>query len=434
MKAILSLALAAATVIATVSTHSISKRSPGTHWDYGADKGGPSHWGLLDPAYVICDKGLQQSPIDIDADTLSRFVTCATKALTFDYKPLKDSVAHFNGHTVEVDWTPSATAHNNSITIGTKQYNLVQFHFHTPSEHRINGRHADAELHLVHRSPVDQSLAVIGVLLQAQAKNVPFFKYLTALQKKVHAHHGSVSHAALIENDSATSIEDAELEDEEGDELEDEEGYSDEDEEDDEFNAEAEYNAEDETDFASQDFDAEPDIDAENGNQVDINVNNLDKGLDIQNNDKRKNSQEAFLLVNNNNNGDNNQDSQDIDSASASSFPEDVVSPASAEKCKPTTTDETICTGEPPTGEEAIHIDLPLKSVDFSPLIKTVKGFTYRWEYSGSLTTPPCSEHVAWNVMHEPFPIGLEQLRALVDLQGYNARQINEDPESKRDP
>ncbi|KAK3845840.1 MAG: alpha carbonic anhydrase [Linnemannia gamsii] len=475
MKIVLSLALAAAVFMATASANSLSKRSgPGAHWDYGADKAGPSHWSLLDPTYVTCDKGLQQSPIDINADTLRRFVSCATKPLTFDYKPLKDSVAHFNGHTVEVDWTPSATAHNNSITIGKKEYNLIQFHFHTPSEHRINGRHADAELHLVHRSPVDQSLAVIGVLLQAQAKNVPFFKYLIALRKKVHAHQAQhVLHledglsnviADVIEDDFAASIEDAEFEDEvDGDELvdggEDAEGDEEQDEQGYEFNnAEAEYNAEDETDFASQAFDAEP---SEDEKQVDINasivetiaLDNLDKNknkdkdsqnINNQNNNdnkQNKKSQQDLFVFNdnnesNNNNGDNNQDSQDTNSAYApSSSPEEILSSEAAEKCNlPPTADGIICAGIPPTDEEAIHVELPLKSVDFSALIKTTKGLTFRWEYSGSLTTPPCSEHVAWNVMHEPFPIGLEQLRALVDLQGYNARQINEDQQAKREP
>lgn len=96
-------------------------------------------------------------------------------------------------------------------------------------------------MHLVHRSPSDQSLAVIGVLLQAQAKDVPFFKYLTALQKKVHAHQ-PVAHLeeqqlkdglsnnpyAFVEDASADSIEfedgDEEFDYEEGGQGEEEEG------------------------------------------------------------------------------------------------------------------------------------------------------------------------------------------------------------------
>ncbi|KAG0359190.1 hypothetical protein BGX24_005817 [Mortierella sp. AD032] len=335
----------------------------------------------------------------------------------------------------------------------------------------------DAELHLVHRSPVDQSLAVVGVLLQAQAKNVPFFKYLTVLRKKVHVHQAQhVLHledglsnviADVIEDDIATSIEDAEVEDEvDGDELvdggEDAEGDEEQDEQGYKFNnTEAEYNAEDETDFASQAFDAEP---SEDENQVDINasivetitLDNLDKNKDKDkdsqninnqnnndNNDNKQNKksqQDLFIFSDNNesnnNNGDNNEDSQETNSAYApSSSPEEILSSEAEEKCNlPHTADDIICADIPPTDEEAIHVELPLKSVDFSALIKTTKGLTFRWEYSGSLTTPPCSEHVAWNVMHEPFPIGLEQLRALVDLQGYNARQINEDQQAKHEP
>ncbi|KAF9277918.1 hypothetical protein BGZ88_000911 [Linnemannia elongata] len=420
MKIIISLVLAAASVIATTSSEPLSKRAgPGPHWDYGADKAGPSHWSLLDPAYVTCDKGLQQSPVDINADTLSRFVNCASKALTFDYKPLKDS------------------------------------------------------------------LAVIGVLLQAQAKNVPFFKYLTALQKKVHDQH-PVAHFeeqqqlkdvlsnnpyAFVEDASADSMEfadgddgDQEFDYEQRGQGEEEEGDEEEEEKGDDA---AEYNAEDETDFSSQEFNTEPvDDNEEDENQVDVNVNmnivetividTLDKNTNNNNNNNNnnnsnnnnnqqndkniKNAQQQPLVVNNNDNNDNN-DNINIDNNQGSlgtniTTTDDALSTAAAaEKCKlPPTVDDIICTGVPPTDEEAIHIDLPLKAVDFSPLVKTVKGFTYRWEYSGSLTTPPCSEHVAWSVMHEPFPIGLEQLRALVDLQGYNARMINEDIQSKREP
>ncbi|KAK3833255.1 MAG: alpha carbonic anhydrase [Linnemannia gamsii] len=291
MKFTLSVVLATSSLFAIVSAGAIVKRAPALpRWDYSGDKTGPDHWGLLDPAYVTCEAGMQQSPIDINKKSLSRFVTCAKNELKFDYKPIKDAVAHFNGHTVEIDWTTGPKTHNNSITIGKKQYNLVQFHFHTPSEHLINGRHADAELHLVHRDPKDQALAVIGVLLQAQATNVPLFKYITALHKSVRA---------AIKPSSSPSNP----------------------------------------------------------------------------------SMEALLK-------------------------------------------DTICYGTQPVGEEGTKVDHKVSVVDFSPLVRALKGFTPRWEYTGSLTIPPCSENVAWNVMHDAFPIGLEQLRALVDLEGHNAREI----------
>ncbi|KAF9079562.1 hypothetical protein BGX23_003695 [Mortierella sp. AD031] len=182
----------------------------------------------------------------------------------------------------------------------------------------------DAELHLVHRSPVDSSLAVVGVLLRAQAENVHFFSYLTALQKKVHAHNKPTSHLEAGDHCDIheASQDDDEDEDEEGDENENEN------EENDRFNIAAEYCGE----------------------------------------------------------------------ASASAVT------ASTEKCEPEPAGD-ICSGDPPTDEEATHIDLPLKSVDFSALVKVLGSFVPR---------------------REPAP-------PLVDLQGYNARKINEDSESKRD-
>ncbi|KAG0368234.1 hypothetical protein BGX24_002903, partial [Mortierella sp. AD032] len=173
----------------------------------------------------------------------------------------------------------------------------------------------------------------------AQAKNVPF-KYLTALQKKVHAHpaqhvlhlEGSLNSVIvdLIEDDFAASIEDVEFEDGvDGDQLvddgEDAEGNElGQDEQGDEFNnAEVEYNTEDETDFASQAFDAELNEDED---QVDINTS-IVKAFN------RKAQQDPFIVNNesNNNNGDNNQDSQDTNYASASSSsPEDILSSEAA--------------------------------------------------------------------------------------------------------
>jgi len=45
-----------------------------------------------------------------------------------------------------------------------ERYRLAQFHFHTPSEHTVRGRHAPLEMHLVHQSEAGARL-VVGVLL-----------------------------------------------------------------------------------------------------------------------------------------------------------------------------------------------------------------------------------------------------------------------------
>jgi carbonic anhydrase len=65
----------------------------------------------------------------------------------FDYRATGFNVID-NGHTVQVN-----VGTGNSIQVGGRRYELVQFHFHRPSEERINGRQYDMSLHLVHKDP-----------------------------------------------------------------------------------------------------------------------------------------------------------------------------------------------------------------------------------------------------------------------------------------
>jgi len=122
-------------------------------WDYG-DALGPSHWGVLKPEFATCKNGHHQSPIDIGDPKKARL-----PPIHFDYKP---SALHIidNGHTVMINYRPGS-----SITVGGKKYALKQFHFHRPSEEKINGKGFDMVVHLVHADE-DGKLAVIAVLLQ----------------------------------------------------------------------------------------------------------------------------------------------------------------------------------------------------------------------------------------------------------------------------
>ena len=123
-----------------------------THWDYDGNEG-PDAWGKLRPEFNKCATGSRQSPIDIRGG-----IAVDLEPIKFDYRPSAFSVID-NGHTVQVNVEPG-----NSITIIGKRYELEQFHFHRPSEERVDGRQYDMVAHLVHKD-VDGKLAVVAVLL-----------------------------------------------------------------------------------------------------------------------------------------------------------------------------------------------------------------------------------------------------------------------------
>jgi carbonic anhydrase len=122
------------------------------HWDY-AGSGGPESWGQMNPEFARCSSGTRQSPIDIRDG-----IKVNLDPVQFDYKPSAFRVLD-NGHTVQVNVGPG-----NSIDVGGRRFDLVQFHFHRPSEERVNGKQFDMVAHLVHKD-IDGRLAVVAVLL-----------------------------------------------------------------------------------------------------------------------------------------------------------------------------------------------------------------------------------------------------------------------------
>ena len=71
-----------------------------------------------------------------------------------------------NGHTMQINYRPDS-----GITVGGKRYELLQFHFHSPSEHSVAGRWAAMEVHFVHQR-ADGELAVVGVLIEVGQENM----------------------------------------------------------------------------------------------------------------------------------------------------------------------------------------------------------------------------------------------------------------------
>ncbi len=132
----------------------VTPASPGAHahWSYAGNEG-PQAWAQLAPEYAKCAAGERQSPIDIRGG-----LPLDLEPVQFEYRPSSFSVLD-NGHTVQVNVSPG-----NSINVLGRRYELVQFHFHRPSEERIDGRAFDMVAHLVHKD-VEGRLAVVAVLL-----------------------------------------------------------------------------------------------------------------------------------------------------------------------------------------------------------------------------------------------------------------------------
>jgi len=122
------------------------------HWAYSGPAG-PQTWGGLKPDFALCAKGQRQSPIDIQGG-----LPVELEPVQFNYKATRFGVVD-NGHTVQAN-----LAAGNFIEVGGRRFELKQFHFHRPSEERIDGRQFEMSLHLVHKD--DQGrLAVVALLL-----------------------------------------------------------------------------------------------------------------------------------------------------------------------------------------------------------------------------------------------------------------------------
>jgi carbonic anhydrase len=123
------------------------------HWSYEG-LGGPESWGRLKPEYATCSSGTRQSPIDIRDG-----IQVQLEPIGFEYQPSRFGVID-NGHTVQVNVAPG-----NFIQTMGRRFELLQFHFHRPSEERIDGRQSDMAVHLVHKDAGGR-LAIVAVLLE----------------------------------------------------------------------------------------------------------------------------------------------------------------------------------------------------------------------------------------------------------------------------
>ena len=160
------------------------------HWGYSGDAG-PDKWGALSPDYGLCEFGKAQSPIDIrDASRLDLV------DIDFHYGRSGNKIFN-NGHTIQVNVDAGSYIIYNGI-----RYDLLQFHFHAPSEHTIAGVAAPMEIHFVHADANSGNLAVVGILLvEGEGANMAYasvFDNLPAEAGEPMAMGDALSLAALL--------------------------------------------------------------------------------------------------------------------------------------------------------------------------------------------------------------------------------------------
>jgi carbonic anhydrase len=139
-------------------------------WNYR--ESGPERWASLDRAFSPCGTGDQQSPIDL-RDGIKADLPRLRVQLPRDRVTVLN-----NGHTIQVSSPAGA-----SVAIGGVTFPLSQFHFHSPSEHSIEGRPAAMEVHFVYAHK-DGLLTVLGALLVSGRRNPAFAKIMAVAPER----------------------------------------------------------------------------------------------------------------------------------------------------------------------------------------------------------------------------------------------------------
>jgi len=147
------------------------------HWGYeGGD--GPAAWASLSPVYDLCGSGKGQSPIALTSSSKG-----GDAKWTFNYGSTLFRMAHHehvdalvdNGHTIQVSVEEGST-----LALNGRVYTLKQFHFHTPSEHTLDGKNLPMEMHLVHQDSAG-GFAVVSILFEEGKANPNIAKLVANL-------------------------------------------------------------------------------------------------------------------------------------------------------------------------------------------------------------------------------------------------------------
>ena len=128
----------------------------------------------------VCATGVQQSPIDFDTDDARQIDSDLGMDLALNYND-------FSGTSLSLTFPDSHSALVSRVSggdmgsmqakivggLGPYTFELLQFHFHAKSEHKIDGDRYPLEMHMVHQtsSTLTRPYAVIGILFEEGDEN-----------------------------------------------------------------------------------------------------------------------------------------------------------------------------------------------------------------------------------------------------------------------
>jgi len=176
------LVLGGASSMSATQQSSPSRASAAHSFAYSGDEG-PGFWGSLLPAWADCAVSKRQSPVNIANATRDLKPT----PLHLDLKPTPIHLLN-NGHTLEVEYGAGSTIRWRGTT-----YELLQFHFHTLSEHVVRGHHFAMEMHAVFKNPAANQYLVVGELFRIGSKSTFLSRFQSLLPEKSGGHADSAS-------------------------------------------------------------------------------------------------------------------------------------------------------------------------------------------------------------------------------------------------
>ncbi|KAI3982479.1 hypothetical protein MKX01_006610 [Papaver californicum] len=136
-------------------------------------RNGPENWGDLRAEWATCKNGTKQSPIDLLFSKMQYAPELGD--LQMNYTAASGTLKNRSYH-ISLEWVVAGNA--GSIQINGTTYVLDNIHWHSPSEHTINGMRFALEQHLVHENVQLKKVAVVAVLYAISIFKDPFLSKL----------------------------------------------------------------------------------------------------------------------------------------------------------------------------------------------------------------------------------------------------------------